>query len=124
MDPVGVVTLKRPSPIDYDLCIFCQNSSGKLCKPRSEGIECAMKATETRRKSKNTRSVSREVIDRLSEALSTDPRPSLVWHKSCYSGYTHKGKPENLQPLDYNTGNPVDHPGKPQDPAKCTHVAV
>lgn len=94
MDPL--INLKRPAPVYYHLCIICQESKGDtLFDASPQGLNSVSDATNARKK---LRDISyRDTIERLESAFSCDIKPGLVWHKSCYADYTHKGKIERLQ---------------------------
>lgn len=93
MDPV--ICLKRPSSVDTTLCILCQERGGKLSKPGTQGMNTLTKATATRRKSKNDN--FREVTDRLTGLLNSEPIPALTWHMKCYRPYTDSTKLKRLE---------------------------
>lgn len=95
MDPV--ICLKRPSSVDTTLCILCQERGGKLSKPGTQGMNTLTKATATRRKSKNDN--FREVTDRLTGLLNSEPIPALTWHMKCYRPYTDSTKLKRLEPI-------------------------
>ncbi|PIK40695.1 hypothetical protein BSL78_22450 [Apostichopus japonicus] len=95
MDPV--ICWKRPSSVDTTLCILCQERGGKLSKPGTQGMNTLTKATATRRKSKNDN--FREVTDRLTGLLNSEPIPALTWHMKCYRPYTDSTKLKRLEPI-------------------------
>lgn len=94
MDPLK--PLKRPAPVDLHVCIICQETKHDvLFDATSQGLTSVNVATTARRKICDIR--YRDTIERLEFVFRDDPEPRLVWHKSCYADYTHKGKIERLQ---------------------------
>ena len=95
MDPV--VSLKRPSTVDYSLCIFCQTHtpSGIPSKASDHGLATVRHATSTRRKRRDSKNI--DLIDRLENVLDSAEAQTLVWHKMCYAHFTDKSKLERLQ---------------------------
>lgn len=92
-----VFTLKRSSPVDCSLCIFCQTPSvgGILSKASDHGLATAKDAASIRRKLRDSKNIV--VIDRLENVLNYDEKQSIVWHKMCYAHFTDKSKIERLQ---------------------------
>lgn len=95
MDPV--VTLKRPSVVDYSLCIFCQNHTAGLItsKASDHGLATVKHATSSRRKLRDSKNI--DLINRLENVLDSAEAKTLVWHKMCYAHFTDKSKLERLQ---------------------------
>ncbi len=95
MDPV--ISLKRPSPVDYSQCIFCQAHKPKtnLSEATEHGLTTVRHAACSRKKLRDSKHI--DVIDRLEVALGSATPVSLVWHKMCYAGFTDKGKIERLR---------------------------
>jgi len=95
MDPV--VTLKRPSVVDYSLCIFCQNHTAGLItsKASDHGLATVKHATSSRRKLRDSKNI--DLINRLENVLDSAEAKTLVWHKMCYAHFTDKNKLERLQ---------------------------
>ena len=79
MDPV--VTLKRSSPVDCSLCIFCQTPSvgGFLGKASDHGLATAKHAASIRRKLRHSKNIV--VIDRLENDLNSDEKQSIAGYK-------------------------------------------
>jgi hypothetical protein len=94
MDPVA--TLKRPSSIDFALCILCQ-TDGDLRYASNQGLATLAKACETRKKLRDQK--NRNIIDRLDMALGSNTT-SIVWHKNCYAQFTDKNKLLRLERLE------------------------
>ena len=95
MDPV--VNLKRPSPVDYSLCIFCQTHTANVIpsKASGHGLATVRHAASARRKLRDSKNI--DLIDRLENVLDTAEAQTLVWHKMCYAHFTDKSKLERLQ---------------------------
>jgi len=95
MDPV--VSLKRPLPVDYSLCIFCQThqASVPLSQETDHGLAIVRNAADSRKKLRDTKNI--DVIDRLENVFGSDMPKTLVWHRKCYSQFTDKNKIERLR---------------------------
>jgi len=95
MDPV--VSLKRPLPVDFSLCIFCQThqASVPLINTTDHGLAVVRNAADSRKKLRDTKNV--DVIDRLENVFSSDVPKTLVWHRKCYGQFTDKNKIERLR---------------------------
>lgn len=95
MDPI--VTLKRPLPVYYNLCIFCQTHTSTviLSKASDHGLATVRHATSTRRKLRDSKNI--DLIDRLENVLDSPQAQTVVWHKMCYAHFTDKSKLERLQ---------------------------
>ena len=76
MDPV--VSLKRPLPVDYSLCIFCQThqASVPLSQATDHGLAIAKNAADSRKKLRDTKNI--DVIDRFENVLGSDMPKTLV----------------------------------------------
>lgn len=95
MDPV--ISLKRPSPVDYSLCIFCQTHKARknLSEATEHGLTTLRNAACSRKKLRDSKNI--DLIDRLENALDSATAVSLVWHRMCYAHFTDKSKIERLQ---------------------------
>lgn len=94
MDPV--VSLKRPSVVDYSVCIFCQTDTTGivLSKASDHGLAIVKQAASSRRKLRDSKNI--DLIDRLENVLDTADAQNLVWHKICYAHFTDKSKIQRL----------------------------
>ena len=88
MDPV--ISLKRPSPVDYSLCIFCQTHKARknLSEATEHGLTTLRNAACSRKKLRDSKNI--DLIDRLENALDSATAVSLVWHRMCYAHFTDK----------------------------------
>ena len=95
MEPV--VTLKRPSPVDLNSCIFCQKDSGSgiLSKASDQGLATVKDAAITRRKLKDSKNIV--LINCLQDVFDSGETHNIVWHKMCYAHFTDKSKLERLR---------------------------
>ena len=95
MDPV--VSLKRPSVVDYSLCIFCQTHTVNAITSNASdhGLITVRQAAGSRKKLRDSKNI--DLINRLENALDSDEAKTLVWHKMCYAHFTDRSKLARLQ---------------------------
>ena len=95
MDPV--VNLKRPLPVDYSLCIFCQTHTASVIpsKASDHGLATVRHAASTRKKLRDSKNI--DLVDHLQNVLDSAEAQTIVWHKMCYAHFTDKSKLERLQ---------------------------
>ena len=97
IDPV--VSLKRPTSVDYKLCIFCQSHKNdiSLREATDHGLSqyIVKSASCTRRKLRDTKNIN--VIDIIESSLNFATSIKVLWHKMCYAHFTDKSKIERLQ---------------------------
>jgi len=86
MDPI--ISLKRPSPVDYSLCIFCQahETRTNVSEATEHGVITVRNAACSRKKLRDSKNI--DIIDRLEKAFESATAVSLVWHKPCYAHFT------------------------------------
>ena len=87
MEPI--VSLKRSTNVVLSMCIICQErKDDKIINGGQQGFQRLQDCATQRHKLKDVK--NRSIIDRVhSNSSSKEP---LVWHKSCYSWFTDKGK--------------------------------
>lgn len=94
------MSLKRPSPLSYDMCIICQERrTDETHHSTVVGLGKLKSTVETRKKLRDV--LNRDSIDRIETAFAKHDVSELVklitWHRKCYSLFTHKGKIERLE---------------------------
>ena len=94
MDSLVSLKHKTESRTDYDQCIICQErkKSDHLRHQSDTGLAKIWECANKRIKSKDTK--YRDAVDRIQN---TPHGTKLMWHKQCYSSFTHK---ENLARLE------------------------
>jgi hypothetical protein len=116
MDPI--VNLKRAQSVDFNVCIFCQRSDEGLRSASSQGLETLKKASESRKKVRDTK--SRIIIDRLDDVVSSNSTSLLLWHKNCYSQFTDKNKIHRLE-LQFDSNQTETDPAPGSKTNQATH---
>ena len=89
MEPVA--NLKRALGVILHQCIICQEAKDDdVFSATPQGLETLKNTTHLRKKFRDVK--YQAAVDRLTSIFSDsqDNVPSLVWHKSCYSDFTHK----------------------------------
>lgn len=94
----SIAQLKRNSEecVSYELCLLCQMSKNdKLFDASEQGLRKIKESSAERHKLRDFK--YREAIERISSLSSSQ---EVVWHKSCYADFTHKGKIDRLKGSD------------------------
>ena len=89
------VKLNRKSEVcvSYKLCIICQESKdSKLYDVTDQGLSTLNEKAAECHKLRDPK--YNDAIDRITTSSSFH---KFIWHKSCYSDFTHKGKINKLQ---------------------------
>ena len=94
MEPL--INLKRSTTTSFQMCIICQKvKNDKLFEATEKGLVTIREATNARQKLRDI--ANRDVIDRITAAMSSNETSPLVWHRTCYACFTDKGKIRRLQ---------------------------
>ena len=100
---------------DLDLCIICQ-TTGDLHEGTEKGLEKIKEFASMRHSLGDTK--YQHAIDRIDRVIELAMAGSLtlLWHRKCYSYFTHKGKVERLQKSLQQTScsSSVSHFGEKQ----------
>ena len=78
--------LKRPSSVDYSLCIFYRKARVPLSEASDHGLSTVRTAACSRRMLRDLKNI--DLIDRLENELDSTPTVILVWHNMCYAHFT------------------------------------
>ena len=72
---VSILVLKRPSSVDYSLCVFCRKSVVPLREASDHGLSTVRTAAYSRRKIRDLKNI--DLIDRLENELDSTPTVTL-----------------------------------------------
>lgn len=102
MEPVAVIdgTRKRESvalDIDWTTCFICQSNrkNEKTTKPTDVGLERFKDCVIKRQKYHDHEYIT--TLDRIQSINIDDEKKHIVWHRGCYSKFTHANHIERLK---------------------------
>ena len=87
----SLMCLKKSSPSNYNLCIFCQKRkvNDDVREGGEQGLATVRTAMNSRKEFRSTKNI--DVLDRVDEALGRS-NVRILWHRTCYAQYTDKNK--------------------------------
>ena len=82
----SLMCLKKSSPVNYSLCIFCQKRkvNDDVREGGVQGLATVRTVTNSRKEFGSTKDI--HVLDRVNEALGK-PNVRILWHRTWYAQY-------------------------------------
>ena len=88
-------SFKRERPIEYSLCIICQETKKENLRSTDTGLSTLINAAKLRQTFKDPN--NRTAIENILSPSHSNPAGPMKWHKTCYSTFTSKSHIDRLK---------------------------